>query len=609
MDSAVPVPRDLLVGSGTRRAHLAAWAVFTLALTAAAAGIAATGPNGTALTALGRGLIVALPLGAGLYTWLSGNQPRFGLLLAATGMAAFVTTLAETDDAVLYSIGRAAGWLVEVLIVYLVLAFPTGRLHERVDRLLFAAMSGVVTVLFLPRLILGDDFALPSPYTSCTNDCPENAFFAFGSEPAVVDAFLKPAGLLLIVAVATAVLIRLRQRVQGASLLARRAVTPVLAVGVARTALLAAGFIVRDLEPTAWPVEVTSWLIAACLPAIALAFLAGTFRWRLYAGDALERLAQGLTTGHSAAGLEPTMADAFRDPTLEIAFPADTAGTWMDSLGRPLAPPVPTPARSVSEVRHDGSLVAAVVHDAALDSNRRLLDAGINMAGLALDNHRLALEANTARRRQREASARVAANEARERRRIERDLHDGAQQRLVAIGIELELAQELAERDPAGTAARLRKLRVQTGEALDEIRALAHGVSPPLLADRGLVEALRGVAARSPIKVEIEADGVGRMRPEVESALYFCVLEAIQNTLKHAEDARRIEVRLEVTAGELRFMVRDDGAGAPGGVLRPGRGITNMDDRLAAVGGRLELSTAVAVGTAVRGRVPLEQPS
>ena len=232
-----------------------------------------------------------------------------------------------------------------------------------------------------------------------------------------------------------------------------------------------------------------------------------------------------------------------------------------------------------------------LIHDETLNANRALLDAGAAMADMALDNQRLTVEAASAARRERLSSARIAASAERERRRIERDLHDGAQQRLVALGIELELATELVQTDQDRGVRRLRELRHQVDTALEEVRALAHGVYPPLLADEGVVEAVRAVASRAPIHAEVEAHDVGRLPTELESAVYFCVLEAFQNALKHADGARNVYVRFDRTGERLRFSVRDDGAGSGSATIAAGRGITNMRDRVTALGGDVRITS------------------
>jgi signal transduction histidine kinase len=224
---------------------------------------------------------------------------------------------------------------------------------------------------------------------------------------------------------------------------------------------------------------------------------------------------------------------------------------------------------------------------------------------VTLANQRLVAGAEASLRELEASRARLATSAERERRRIERDLHDGAQQRLVALRIELELAEELLGSDLDAGRARLRELEQDVDDALEELRAVAHGVYPPVLADRGLTDALRAVANRSPVRVDVEAQQVGRYPAELESAVYFCVLEALQNALKHANGVRRITVDLDgAAAAELRFAVRDDGAGVRrGDALRGGAGITGMRDRVAAFGGHLDIASAVGVGTTVRGLV------
>jgi signal transduction histidine kinase len=306
-----------------------------------------------------------------------------------------------------------------------------------------------------------------------------------------------------------------------------------------------------------------------------------------------------MVPGH-AATLRSLLAAAFGDPTLEVAFPRN--GGWVGTDGRALTL---NDGRSTSEVRDGSEVVAVLVHDGARPD---LVDAGVSMARVVLENERLTAEAAASLREVLDSRARLAVGAERERRRIERDLHDGAQQRLVALRIELELAEELVRRDPERGADRLRDLEHAVDEALEEVRTLAHGVYPPLLADRGLPDALRAATKRSGLPVVLDARAVGRYPPEVESAVYFCVLEALQNALKHATGVTGAEIHLDGSAaGELRFEVRDDGAGAPDGAITPGTGITNMRDRLAAIGGEVMLSSGQG-GTVVRGRAPSDQP-
>jgi signal transduction histidine kinase len=607
MEAGTPVAHSSPVRRGRHRVFVVGCglAAAALAVAAGALGAAADTEHGE-LVAAARALIVGLPMAVGLYAWHREPTERFGMLLVVTGLGCAVATLSELDGEVPYTIGRIAGWLVEVLFVYLVLSFPSGRLPERIDRWLVGAMAAVLLALFVPRLALAEDFPVPAPFSSCTEGCPGNALFLLEEEPAIVDAFLRPAGTLLTIAVLVAVLVRLRERMRGATPLARRVHTPVFAVAAARVALLPLGFVVREIDHTAWPVEAVSWSLALAIPALALAFLVGLVRWRLFGGEALRHLAEWLSGRPDTETVRQALAEAFDDPDLQIVFSDDGAsGRWRDAAGRPVTMPGPGSGRSFSEIDYRGTPVAALIYDAELRGNSSLLDAGIAIAGVVLENARLTTEADSAAREARRSRARMTASAERERRRIERDLHDGAQQRLVALRIELELAEELVRVDVDRGVDRLRELELQVDEALEELRSLAHGVYPSLLADRGLVDALETAASRSSVPVDVQAHAVVRYPPEVESAVYFCVLEALQNADKHAEGARRVLVRLEGGLdGELMFKVRDDGAGAAGGVIRPGAGVTNMRDRLTAVGGQVAVSSRQGVGTTVEGRVP-----
>ena len=547
MELVAPIAHPPAVRRLRRPTLLGACMLFAASAAVGAAAIAATGVTSHNVPiALGRAVIVGVPLAVGLYTWCCRPEKRFGLLLAAVGAVLFVANLAESGNEVAYTIGRLAGWLVELLLVYLIVSFPSGRLTETVDRLLVGVMGAVVALLFIPRLLLAETFSVPTPYTSCTSDCPANAFFLLDQEPWIVDAVMLPAGALLVLAVMVAVLVRVRHRIIDATPLARRVLLPVIAIGGVHAALVGFGFISRDIDSTAPSVEVQAWLIAFTVPAIALAFLFGVVTRHLLTGRALERLAENVRTIRGPVTLEHAFAEAFDDPTVQVVFPAEeaTAG-WVDASGAPTALPVRGDGRAVNEMWSDGHMVGAVIHDEALMADPRAIDAAMAVAAVVVDNQRLTTEAQVARREQRRSGARLAANVERERRKIERDLHDGAQQRLVALRIELGLAEGLVLRDPEQGVLRLRELEVEVDEALDELRSLAHGVYPPLLADRGLPEALRAAGRRSTIPVEIEVHEVGRYPPEVESAVYFCVLEALQNALKHARGARTLTVRLD----------------------------------------------------------------
>lgn len=206
-----------------------------------------------------------------------------------------------------------------------------------------------------------------------------------------------------------------------------------------------------------------------------------------------------------------------------------------------------------------------------------------------------------------ESRARIVAASDAARRQIERNLHDGAQQHLVALAVNVRLARKLAETDPEASFEILDQLGEGLQNAVQELRALAHGIYPPLLADRGIEEALRSAAGRAALPTTVEASGLPRHPPEVEAAVYFCCLEALQNAGKHAGDGASATVRVWEEPGVLLFEVADDGVGFAADSRQPkGAGFVNMGDRLGAMGGTVEVRSAPGQGTTITGRVPLQ---
>ena len=204
----------------------------------------------------------------------------------------------------------------------------------------------------------------------------------------------------------------------------------------------------------------------------------------------------------------------------------------------------------------------------------------------------------------RAAQKRIVAAQDRERRRLERNIHDGAQQQLVALAVKARLARSLTDRDPAKAAEMLTQIEGETQEALEDLRDLARGIYPPLLADKGLAAALTAQARKSTVPVEVVADGVDRFPQEVEAAVYFSALEALQNTAKYA-DATRATVSLSRANGSLEFAVADDGRGFDPGATGYGTGLQGIADRLGALDGELEITSRPGSGTTVRGRLPI----
>jgi signal transduction histidine kinase len=557
------------------------------------------------LAATGRGVIVAVPIAIGLYAWYRPPYVRFGRMLVAVGVGWSITALAGSSDAVLYSVGRVVAWIVEVGLVYVILAFPYGRLTGRWDRALVAAAGLVLILGYLPTALLADRYPIPSPWTECHAECPANAFQVVDAQPELVGHGLASAREALTILVFLGVAVVLAKRVRNATRLTRLTLTPVLAVAAARLVVYAVAIAVRRASPGAAAVDVLAWMLALLVPVMAMGFLVGLLRWRMFAAGALQRLGQELRAHPDAEGVRAALAEALGDPSLRLGYwQHEGAGAWMDAAGEPLDLDAIGPRSCVAEVYDGEEPVAAIIHDEALRDQPELIAAVATFATLALDNQRLVDEVATSLGEVRESRARIQASADEERRRIERDLHDGAQQRLVGLRIKLELAEEMMPQDPERGRELLHEVGDDTIEALEDVRSLAHGVYPALLTQRGLVEALHEVTLRSPIPTSLLLTGdIGRYPPDVESTVYFCCLEAMQNAAKHAAGASLITIALS-DDGALRFEVGDDGAGFDRRTTSPGAGLANMRDRLAAVGGELEVISDAGKGTRVVGLVP-----
>jgi signal transduction histidine kinase len=329
----------------------------------------------------------------------------------------------------------------------------------------------------------------------------------------------------------------------------------------------------------------------------------------------------------SGGRLERTVSDPDRPVTaVELAGPEEAtvarAGVSGPAWAKIWLPGIlaerPEAAMRVAPVTHSGELLALLVierdHQAEVFTaeDERLLGDLARQVGLTLHNVRLdsALQASLDQvRRQAEAlpasSGRIVAAADAERRRIERDIHDGAQQQLVALAVRLRLARQFVERDPAKAGAMLAELGQTVEDTLRELRELAHGIYPPLLLDKGLPEALASAARRSILPAQLVRTDVGRYSPEVEAAVYFCCLEALQNAAKHAGTGASLAIRLWEDQGGLLFEVADDGVGFDARRKSAGVGFTNMNDRLGAIGGSLRVESAPGRGTKIQGAVPL----
>ena len=398
---------------------------------------------------------------------------------------------------------------------------------------------------------------------------------------------------------ALAILVHLVRRWRAATVPGRRALAPVVSTGPAVLAVVLAT-LARDSggPPSARLDTALDWA-AIVYAAIPLAFLAGLLRTRLHRA-ALGELVVELSELPSPARVRVALARALGDPSLEIAFWLPEQARYVDLDGHPLQLP-DGGDRAVRVLEHQQERVAALVYDPSLLEDPALVEAAAAAARLALENARLQAELRAQLAEVRASRARIVEAGDAERRRLERDLHDGAQQRLLAIRLALRLA-----RGQLGDGGRpVDELLVEAEQELEgtlhELRALARGIHPAVLTEEGLAPALETLARRASVPVEIDAVPAERLPPPVEAAAYFVASEALANVAKHAQASRvRIEVLRE--DGHLVIDISDDGIG--GADSAAGSGLVGLRDRVEALNGTLRIESPLGRGTRVYAEIP-----
>jgi signal transduction histidine kinase len=324
-------------------------------------------------------------------------------------------------------------------------------------------------------------------------------------------------------------------------------------------------------------------------------------RTRFIQGGAVGALVERLREAPAAGGLREALADALDDPSLELVYWLPDRGEYVDAAGHPAELPHDDPNRCVTQIERDGECIAAIVHANTMPEVREHAERVGAAAALALENERLDAELRAKIGELRASRERMLRIGLEERRRLERDLHDGAQQRLVSMALNIRLARAKLNEDPLAADQLLASAGDELTSALEELRELARGIHPAVLTDRGLGTALETLASRAPVPVELAAFPEERLPEAVELAAYFVVAEALTNVAKYAS-ATHATVEIARDNGRLVVEVADDGVG--GANPDKGTGLRGLADRLAVLEGRLEIDSERGRGTTVRARIP-----
>jgi signal transduction histidine kinase len=523
--------------------------------------------------------------GSGLVAWRCQPHNRFGPLMVCAGVSVLASAFIwAPDGSVLHTIGQALDVVPLVLIVHVFVTFPTGRLHGPVERWLLGV--GYVAAIGVQLVVMA--LGGLSPHRLAAVDAPELATVLHNVELIVVSG----------VALGGVALLTVRRRRHGRPL--RRSLGLLVdsfTVGLVMIAvLLVMGALGGPPLPAlqqAFPV--IQRISLALLGVAPVAFLAGLLQARL-ARTAVAELMVELRW--DPADLRTLLAGTLRDPSLQLVYWLPRFGAWADQEGQAVTVPG-DPAR-VTVIDDAGAPIAALVHDPALRDEAALLNAVTAAAAIALRTGRLQAQLRANVEELRGSRARLLEAGQRERRRLERDLHDGAQQRLVALSLNLGVLQHRLDADSEAKVL-LTEARNEIAVSLAELRDLAHGLHPAVVSNHGLAVAVESLAARAAVPVRLDVDLDGRVAEQVEVAAYYVVCESLANVGKHAR-ATSASVTVSRQNGQIVVEVTDDGVG--GADTERGDGLRGLADRVEALGGRLRIWTPHGEGTRVLAELP-----
>jgi signal transduction histidine kinase len=505
---------------------------------------------------------------AGSIAWLRRPANPVGPVMLATAVAICLSFLLLHPEPFVRRLAGLSGSIANVLVVWIMLAAPAGRLAPGPGRWVLAAFTVVV--------VLG-------------------AFV----DDLTVRRVIWAAGVAVSLTLAAVVI----KRWVDASGPARRSLAPIVVAGVTAALVhaldFAAGVLLIQVTPGT-PLYAADVVSRTLVP---YGFLIGLLRLRIARG-AVADLVVELGDTPPPDRLADALSSALGDPDLEVLYWSPSIGRYSDRHGKPVDLDQLTPGRAVTHLERDGRPLAVLVLDPALAEDPGLVPAVAAAVRLAVDNERLAAEVRSQLDEVRASRTRIVEASDAERRRVERNLHDGAQQRLVALSLALRRAQTQLPADAGPELAdTLAVASVQLRDALAELRELARGIHPAILTEAGLAAALRSLVRDSPVPGTARIDLPDGIAESVAAAAYFVAAEAIANVAKYA-DATKLEVEADIEDDELRVAITDDGRG--GADPTRGSGLQELHDRVAALDGRIEIRSPAGQGTSIVARLPLQ---
>ena len=603
MPTSLVVPRDAAAGKfGARWLDRSRW--LGLGLAAAALGVVAyrvqvqnthADTPAAAQVAVGWAFVVA-----GSVAWLRRPANRVGPLLLAAGFAYLTRQLRYSESAFLFTVFFLIGDLAFALVGHAILAYPSGRVSGRGARwLVRVGYATVVAFPFAVLLLHGQRGAL----LEMGLPRPRRSLLLLSDRQHAVELVQKTEIVVLFGLLASLLIAVITRRFWRASRRSRRVLAPLVlaAIALVLRAIYECVLTFVNQQPLAHP-YLFWWQVGAFM-ALPLALLVGLLRARLARANVSGLVLELDRTPATPGSVQQALRHALADPSLALFFWLPERRGFVDAGGSPVSLPAESAERAVTRLEHGGKPIAALAYDASLREEPELVDAAAAAARLGLENARLHAETRAQLQQVRESRRRIVSAADAERRRIERNLHDGAQQRLLALALQLSSAQG---RIGGGSNPDVEQLLAASVEELqgtiDELRTLARGLHPTVLVEFGLGAALEALVSKSPIPITVDV-AEGRLPAEVESTAYFVACEALNNIVKHA-NATSGTIVVQRRDGKLLLEISDNGTG--GAHAGEGSGLLGIRDRVEALGGRLRLHSPAGGGTRITVEIPCE---
>jgi signal transduction histidine kinase len=543
---------------------------------------------------------------SGFIVWRRHPATRIGPLMIAVGGALPLEGFQYLPIPALVSVGMWFGnGLAILLLSFLVLVYPTGRITSRLQLAWASLAAGHVLILQLAVAL-----HTPRPLgANCAPACRPLVVLAY-NEHLSADLWVLAARSFGVLSLLLLGLIVHRWILATRPM--RRAMAPIWVAGGA-IALIAVSIelfweawtnfpaVVPSLSPLTQAMEAyLPWVITLSLLLVPVALLWGLLRVRL-GQSAVSALAIELGRSGPRRPLVESLRRALRDPSLDLAFWSRPAAGYVNLEGEPVSLPGDENVRALTRLDGEDGPLAALIHDPALAEQRPLVDGVAAVARLSIENERLHAEVRAQLEDVRASRERIVRAADHERRRVERNIHDGAQQRLVSLSLALSMAQAKVNNSSPEVAATLVNAEAELKTAIRELRELARGIHPAILTEAGLAAALDSLVEQSPVPVRLHTELNGRLASSVEATVYFVAAEALTNVAKYAA-ATSVQLSVSVVDGWLRLIVADDGVG--GADPDQGSGLRGLLDRVAALGGRLSIDSVPGGGTRLTAEMP-----